>query len=141
MNYDGEFLTFAHKITDESRLFFRLRPSRHFASSPVGEGNGRGLRQTPGSGKLRQVICNKTYQYALSIKSPSSIKLRFMASTSRTKTKLAKKILVVEDEGQTGLALDMVLSDREFELDYVNSLLTAGEYLEKNTPSIVILDN
>lgn len=64
-----------------------------------------------------------------------------MATRSRTKTKLAKKILVVEDEGQTGLALEMVLSDREFELDYVNSLLTAGEYLEKNTPSIVILDN
>ena len=64
-----------------------------------------------------------------------------MASTSRTKTKLAKKILVVEDEGQIGLALDMVLSERNFELDYVNSLLTAGEYLEKNTPPIVILDN
>ena len=64
-----------------------------------------------------------------------------MASTSRTKTKLDKKILIVEDEGQTGLALDMVLSERKFELDYVNSLLSAGEYLEKNTPSIVILDN
>jgi len=72
---------------------------------------------------------------------PIATKSRVMASTSRTKTKLAKKILVVEDEGQIGLALDMVLSERNFELDYVNSLLTAGEYLEKNTPPIVILDN
>lgn len=54
---------------------------------------------------------------------------------------MAKKILVVEDEGQIGLALDMVLSEREFELDYVNSLLSASEYLEKNKPSVVILDN
>lgn len=64
-----------------------------------------------------------------------------MISTSKPKSKLAKKILVVEDEGQIGLALDMVLSEREFELDYVNSLLSASEYLEKNKPSVVILDN
>ena len=54
---------------------------------------------------------------------------------------MEKKILVVEDEGQIGLALNMILSEREFELDYVNSLLTAGEYLEKNNPSVIILDN
>jgi len=64
-----------------------------------------------------------------------------MASTSKTKSKVAKKILVVEDEGQIGLALDMILSDRNFVTDYVNSLLAASEYLEKNKPSIVILDN
>jgi DNA-binding response OmpR family regulator len=54
---------------------------------------------------------------------------------------MAKKILIVEDEGAIGLALDMILSDRDFDLDYVNSLLSAGEYLEKNTPALVILDN
>ena len=64
-----------------------------------------------------------------------------MASTSKTKSKVAKKILVVEDEGQIGLALDMILSDRNFVTDYVNSLLAASEYLEKNKPFIVILDN
>jgi DNA-binding NtrC family response regulator len=64
-----------------------------------------------------------------------------MASTSKTKSKVAKKILVVEDEGQIGLALDMILSDRNFVTDYANSLLAASEYLEKNKPSIVILDN
>lgn len=52
-----------------------------------------------------------------------------------------KRILVVEDEGQIGLALHMILSERDLELDYVNSLLSAEEYLEKKAPSVVILDN
>jgi len=54
---------------------------------------------------------------------------------------MAKKILIVEDDGQTGLALNMVLSERDLDLDYVNSLLSASEYLGKNTPAAVILDN
>ncbi len=64
-----------------------------------------------------------------------------MTPTSKPKTKLAKKLLVVEDEGQIGLVLNMILSDRNFDLDYVSSLLDAQEYLEKNKPSLVILDN
>lgn len=58
-----------------------------------------------------------------------------------TKTRQAKKILVVEDQGETCLALDLILSDRKFELDYVNNLLDADEYLSKNKPSMIILDN
>jgi DNA-binding response OmpR family regulator len=64
-----------------------------------------------------------------------------MTPASKPKTKLAKKLLVVEDEGQIGLVLNMILSERNFDLDYVNSLLSAQEYLEKNKPSVVILDN
>ena len=64
-----------------------------------------------------------------------------MTPTSKPKTKLAKKLLVVEDEGQIGLVLNMILSERNFDLDYVSSLLDAQEYLEKNKPSLVILDN
>lgn len=58
-----------------------------------------------------------------------------------TKTKRAKKMLVVEDQGETCLLLDLVLSDRKFEMDYVNNLLDADEYLQKNKPSIILLDN
>lgn len=58
-----------------------------------------------------------------------------------TKTKKAKKLLVVEDQGEVCLILDMILSDRKFELDYVNNLLDADEYLSKNKPSAIILDN
>jgi two-component system OmpR family response regulator len=64
-----------------------------------------------------------------------------MTPASKPKTKVAKKLLVVEDEGQIGLVLNMILSERNFDLDYVSSLLSAQEYLEKNKPSLVILDN
>ena len=64
-----------------------------------------------------------------------------MTPTSKPKAKLAKKLLVVEDEGQIGLVLNMILSERNFDLDYVSNLLSAQEYLEKNKPSVVILDN
>ena len=57
-----------------------------------------------------------------------------------TKTKRAK-LLVVEDQGEMCLILDLILSDRKLESDYVNNLLDADEYLEKNKPRIVILDN
>lgn len=58
-----------------------------------------------------------------------------------TKTKRAKKMLVVEDQGEMCLILDLILSDRKFELDYVNNLLDADEYLMKNKPSVILLDN
>lgn len=64
-----------------------------------------------------------------------------MPITTMTKTRQAKKMLVVEDQGETCLLLDLILSDRKFEMDYVNNLLDADEYLSKNKPSIIILDN
>ena len=53
----------------------------------------------------------------------------------------SKKVLVVDDEGQIGLVLDMILNDRNYQLDYVSSLLSADEYLKQQLPSLVILDN
>ena|SRR6185436_800520 len=64
-----------------------------------------------------------------------------MRSTTMTKTKRAKKMLVVEDQGEMCLILDLILSERKLESDYVNNLLDADEYLEKNKPSVIILDN
>jgi two-component system, OmpR family, response regulator len=64
-----------------------------------------------------------------------------MSNTATLKQKLAKKILVVEDEGEIGLVLDMILNKGTIELDYVNDLLSADEYLQKQQPSVVILDN
>ena len=58
-----------------------------------------------------------------------------------TKTKRAKKMLVVEDQGEMCLVLDLILSERKFDLDYVNNLLDADEWLAKNKPSAIILDN
>jgi DNA-binding response OmpR family regulator len=64
-----------------------------------------------------------------------------MAKTTRTKSKEPKQILVIDDEGQIGLVLDMVLDANKFQLDYVSSLLAADEYLQGQQPSAVILDN
>lgn len=64
-----------------------------------------------------------------------------MSKTAAQKHKETKKILVVDDEGQMGLVLDMILDESKFQLDYVNSLVTADEYLKKQQPSLVILDN
>jgi len=52
-----------------------------------------------------------------------------------------KKILIVEDQGEIGLVLDLILEEKSLEPDYVGSLLDADEYLQKNNPSIIILDN
>ena len=64
-----------------------------------------------------------------------------MPNITKLKQEMTKKILVVEDEGEMGLILDMVLNERKFQLDYVNTLLAADEYLQKHNPSVIILDN
>src|SRR4026208_1821479 len=64
-----------------------------------------------------------------------------MSNTTALKRKVAKKVLVVEDEGEMGLLLNIILNERNFELNYVNNLLSADEYLQKEQPSIIILDN
>lgn len=64
-----------------------------------------------------------------------------MSNTTTMKRIVAKKVLVVEDDGELGLVLNMILSERKFELDYVNNLLSADEYLQKQQPTVIILDN
>ena len=64
-----------------------------------------------------------------------------MSNTTAPKNKLAKKVLVVEDEGEMGLLLNMIVNEKDFELDYVSNLLSADEYLQKEEPSVIILDN
>jgi two-component system OmpR family response regulator len=64
-----------------------------------------------------------------------------MLQSAEPKTKAMTKVLVVEDEGEIGLLLNIVLSDKNIDLDYVNSIETAKEYLKNLTPSIILLDN
>ena len=55
--------------------------------------------------------------------------------------KATKKVLIIEDEGEMCLLLNILLNEEEMELDHVNNLLAAEEYLKKQQPSVVILDN
>jgi DNA-binding response OmpR family regulator len=64
-----------------------------------------------------------------------------MAKTEKQKADTPKKILVVDDDGQIGLVLDMVLQESNLDLDYVNNIVDADEYLAKQQPAAVILDN
>lgn len=64
-----------------------------------------------------------------------------MPTTTKVQQKLGKKVLIIEDEGEMGLVLNMIFADRDFQLDYVNNLLSADEYLKKQEPSLIILDN
>ncbi|MES1219976.1 MAG: response regulator [Bacteroidota bacterium] len=64
-----------------------------------------------------------------------------MTKATVLKSKSTKTILAVDDDGEIGLVLEMILNDKELELDYVNSILSANEYLERFNPSIIILDN
>ena len=52
-----------------------------------------------------------------------------MRNMTVTKKGKAKKMLVVEDQGEMCLILDLILTDRKFESDYVYNLLDADEYL------------
>ncbi len=64
-----------------------------------------------------------------------------MPNKGKQKSNAAKKVLVVEDEGELKLVLDLVLFEENFQLDFVSSLLSADEYLQKQQPSVIVLDN
>jgi len=63
-----------------------------------------------------------------------------MTNTTLEGTK-TKKALIIEDESDMCLLLNIMLSDDEVELDHVKNLSAAKEYLEKERPAVVILDN
>ena len=53
----------------------------------------------------------------------------------------AQKILIIEDEGDMCLLLNILLNGKNMELDHVQNLLAAEEYLQKQQPEVIILDN
>jgi DNA-binding response OmpR family regulator len=63
-----------------------------------------------------------------------------MTTTTYTDAK-TKKILIVEDEGDMCLLLNILLNGKDMELEHVQSLVAAEEYLKTQQPSVIILDN
>jgi two-component system OmpR family response regulator len=74
------------------------------------------------------------------MKSNTSLKNTIMTKTAQ-QTKKISKVLIVEDEGDMCLLLNILLNGDEMELDHVQNLLAADEYLQKEQPSVIILDN
>lgn len=64
-----------------------------------------------------------------------------MMTTTTLQSKETKKALIIEDEGDMCLLLNIMLKGDEVELDHVKNLKAAAEYLQKEQPSVVILDN
>lgn len=56
-------------------------------------------------------------------------------------SKKTKKALIIEDESDMCLLLNIMLNSEEVELDHVKNISAAKEYLKKENPSVVILDN
>ena len=52
-----------------------------------------------------------------------------------------RKVLIIEDEGDMCLLLNIMLNGKDMELDHVKNLSMAEEYLKKEQPAVVILDN
>ncbi|MER3464456.1 MAG: response regulator [Chitinophagaceae bacterium] len=63
-----------------------------------------------------------------------------MANTTSKPTTL-KKVLIVEDEGDMCLLLNIMLNGKEMELDHVKTIEAAEEYLQREKPAVVLLDN
>lgn len=64
-----------------------------------------------------------------------------MSQTTAMTDKKAKKVLIIEDEGEMCLLLNIILDSKDMELDHVKDLKNATEYLQSSDPAVVILDN
>lgn len=53
----------------------------------------------------------------------------------------ARKVLIIEDEGDLCLLLNILLDGKGMEVDHVQSLAKAEEYLLQEAPSLILLDN
>ena len=51
------------------------------------------------------------------------------------------RILVVEDEGDICLLLELLLVDRRTVVDHVHTLTDAKEFIEREQPTLVLLDH
>ncbi|MBS1567161.1 MAG: response regulator, partial [Bacteroidetes bacterium] len=56
-------------------------------------------------------------------------------------SKKKKKILIIEDEGDMCLLLNILLDGKNKTLDHVKDLAKADEYLRKEQPDVILLDN
>jgi two-component system, OmpR family, response regulator len=58
-----------------------------------------------------------------------------------TKSQNCEKILIVEDEGDMCLILEMILQQKNIEVDHVKKIAEAAEYLNSEVPDLIVIDN
>jgi two-component system, OmpR family, response regulator len=64
-----------------------------------------------------------------------------MSNSTALPKRSTRKVLIIEDEGEMCLLLNIILDRKDMELDHVKDLEHATEYLKKENPAVVILDN
>jgi two-component system OmpR family response regulator len=63
-----------------------------------------------------------------------------MHDTGEQKTAI-RRILIIEDEGDMCLLLNLLLDGQDIEVNHVQTLSAAREYLQNEQPSLILLDN
>ncbi|HMJ48667.1 MAG TPA: response regulator [Ferruginibacter sp.] len=56
-------------------------------------------------------------------------------------SKQLHKVLIVEDEGDICLLLNIILDGDNVDLEHVNTIAAAKQYLEEKEPALIMLDN
>lgn len=52
-----------------------------------------------------------------------------------------RKVLIIDDEGDLCLLLNILLDGKDMEVEHVQSIAKAEEYLLQESPSLILLDN
>ena len=52
-----------------------------------------------------------------------------------------KDILLIEDEGEMCLLLNLILDNKDLNVEHVKTLAAADAYLQRKQPALVLLDN
>ena len=60
---------------------------------------------------------------------------------AKTAKPAPRKVLIIEDEGDLCLLLNILLDEKGMEVDHVQSLAKAEEYLLQDEPTLILLDN
>ena len=60
--------------------------------------------------------------------------------TAKAKNNVTK-VLVIEDHGDMALLLELLLDSKNMEVDHVHNLTDAREWIEKEQPALILLDN
>ncbi len=62
-------------------------------------------------------------------------------STTALPQEQKKNILIIEDEGDVCFLLNVILKEKDIDLEHVNTLSQAKVFLSEKVPSLVFLDN
>ncbi len=62
-------------------------------------------------------------------------------NTTTVEPVLKQKLLIIEDEGEMCLLINLLLDNKDLEVEHVKTISDAVEYFQQQPPAIVLLDN